>query len=208
MFEIFLFINPIGIYCYEIEKRIQKAIKDLDLDVCYHFVPVATVGTVQEDLIRRRRNSQQLCDLSYFTLATNHALEDYHAIKLAYGNKRARKFLFALQQYLNEDGTTFSCQLVEKIYQEIGLNKATIQEFKSSEYIRDSIDQDQKLANQWQIKKTPTIIIFNEEKESDSGVLLEGLVSQNDLYKLLTPDNEHDDEYSNNLVTANHLRLV
>ncbi|CCI87343.1 DsbA family protein [Lactobacillus gigeriorum] len=212
MFEIFLFINPIGIYCYEVEKRIQTAIKDLDLDVSYHFIPIATVSGVQDDIIRRRKDSQHLCDLSYFTLATNQALEIYHAIKIAYGNKKARAFLFELQERLNTDGSIFEDSLIQEIYKQLDLDPATIDQLLDSKYIRESIDQDQKLAKQWQIKSTPTVIIFNEDKENDTGVLLEGLVSQSELNQLLS-DSEKNDQQLNcvskvNIISTNHLRLI
>lgn len=75
MYEIFLFINPIGIYCYDIEKQIQDTIKELDVDACYHFVPITNINAIKEDVFRRRKESQNVIELSKYTMATTRALK-------------------------------------------------------------------------------------------------------------------------------------
>ncbi len=122
MYEIFLFINPIGIYCYDIEKQIQDTIKELDVDACYHFVPITNINAIKEDVFRRRKESQNVIELSKYTMATTRALQDYHAIKLAYGNKKARKFIFTLQQKLCKDCSQYNIELPGQVIDELGLN--------------------------------------------------------------------------------------
>lgn len=70
MFEIFLFINPIGIYCYDTEKQIRKTVDELGVDVCYHYIPIANVCLINDDAIRRRKDDQKLPDISNFSRAT------------------------------------------------------------------------------------------------------------------------------------------
>ena len=77
MFEIFLFINPIGIYCYDTEKQIRKTVDELGVDVCYHYIPIANVCLINDDAIRRRKDDQKLPDISNFSRATYEALENY-----------------------------------------------------------------------------------------------------------------------------------
>lgn len=213
MFEIFLFINPTGIYCYDTERRIKETIQRLNIDTCYHFVPITSMNIIKDDIIRRHQDGQKTCGLSYYMLTANQALQIYHAIKLAYGNKKARTFLFNLQQKITNDSSCFSASLAKQIILNLGLNYKDIQSLAESDYVQNSIKQDQKLAAQWKIHKTPTTIIFNEDDANECGFLLEGMINQVELTTLLTPTSKKIETVSNTNVssifsTNNHLRLI
>lgn len=205
MFEIFLFINPIGIYCYDTEKQIRETVDDLGIDVCYHYIPIANVCLVNDDVIRRRKDAQKLPDISSFSKATYESLENYHAIKLAYGNKKARRYLYELQKNLSHDASAYTPELLKQIAAKLNIKDADIQAIKQTDYLRTSIEEDQKLANQWNIKATPTTVIFNEDNEQN-GVLLEGPISQCDLVSLMLPD--YQSCFSKCLPEEHHLRLI
>ncbi|MEB3365143.1 hypothetical protein SDC49_21210 [Lactobacillus sp. R2/2] len=55
MFEIFLFVNPVGIYCYNTEVLIQDAIAELNINSSFNFVPIINTKVIKEDIIRRKR---------------------------------------------------------------------------------------------------------------------------------------------------------
>lgn len=205
MFEIFLFINPIGIYCYDTEKQIRKTVEELDLDVCYHYIPIANVCLVNDDAIRRRKEAQKLPDISTFSKATYEALENYHAIKLGYGNKKAREYLYELQKRLSNDASIYSHELLKNINSKLNIKSDTINSFRKSDYLRTSIEEDQKLANQWNVKATPTTVLFDENNDQN-GILLEGPIRQNDLVSLLVPG--YQDNFFDYMPSQNHLRLI
>lgn len=205
MFEIFLFINPIGIYCYDTEKLIRNTVDELGIDVCYHYIPIANVCLVKDDIIRRRKDGQKLPDISSISTVTYEALRNYHAIKLSYGNKKARRYLYELQKYLSKDVSVYSPELFQKIIDKLNIKASTINTIKQGDYLRASIEDDQKLANQWNIKSTPTIVLF-DENDDQNGVLLDGPVSQQGLVTLLMPGCEKD--FSDFLSLQNHLRLI
>lgn len=205
MFEIFLFINPIGIYCYDTEKLIRNTVDELGIDVCYHYIPIANVCLVKDDIIRRRKDGQKLPDISSISTVTYEALRNYHAIKLSYGNKKARRYLYELQKYLSKDASVYSPELFQKIIDKLNIKASTINTIKQGDYLRASIEDDQKLANQWNIKSTPTIVLF-DENDDQNGVLLDGPVSQQGLVTLLMPGCEKD--FSDFLSLQNHLRLI
>ena len=205
MFEIFLFINPIGIYCYDTEKLIRNTVDELGIDVCYHYIPIANVCLVKDDIIRRRKDGQKLPDISSISTVTYEALCNYHAIKLSYGNKKARRYLYELQKYLSKDASVYSPELFQKIIDKLNIKASTINTIKQGDYLRASIEDDQKLANQWNIKSTPTIVLF-DENDDQNGVLLDGPVSQQGLVTLLMPGCEKD--FSDFLSLQNHLRLI
>lgn len=205
MFEIFLFINPIGIYCYDTEKLIRNTVDELGIDVCYHYIPIANVCLVKDDIIRRRKDGQKLPDISSISTATYEALRNYHAIKLSYGNKKARRYLYELQKYLSKDASVYSPELFQKIIDKLNIKASTINTIKQGDYLKASIEDDQKLANQWNIKSTPTIVLF-DENDDQNGVLVDGPVSQQGLVTLLMPGCEKD--FSDFLSLQNHLRLI
>ena len=205
MFEIFLFINPIGIYCYDTEKLIRNTVDELGIDVCYHYIPIANVCLVKDDIIRRRKDGQKLPDISSISTVTYEALRNYHAIKLSYGNKKARRYLYELQKYLSKDASVYSPELFQKIIDKLNIKASTINTIKQGDYLKASIEDDQKLANQWNIKSTPTIVLF-DENDDQNGVLVDGPVSQQGLVTLLMPGCEKD--FSDFLSLQNHLRLI
>lgn len=193
MFEIFLFINPIGFYCYNVEKQMRKIIDELGIETCCHYVPIANVEIIQDDVVRRRCAAQKMCDFSYYTLTTNKALKDYHAIKIAYGNKKARQFLFAMQEKLNRGTASCSINLTDQIIKELALDLTKINTLSESNYVKDSISEDQRLAEQWHIKKAPTTIIF-DENNAESGVLLEGKINSDTLNDIFNPQIQTNEE--------------
>lgn len=216
MFEIFLFINPIGLYCYNIENQIQETINQLGLEVSYHFVPIANVNIVQDDILRRQTSKQQVGNFTYYSLASNQALKDYHAIRIAYGNKKARSFLFEMQEKLNHNKQQiFSRSLRCQVMTDLQLDERKIKQLSQSDYLKESIKQDQELAHQWHIQKTPTTIIFNKDCPANCGILLDGLFEKSDLIQLLTSNTSNkvpapaNNQCSfKNVISNNHLRLI
>ena len=144
-------------------------------------------------------------DISNFSRATYEALENYHAIRLTYGNKKARQYLYELQKNLSKDASAYTPELLKRIANKLHIKDADIQAIKQTDYLRTSIEEDQKLANQWNIKATPTTVIFNEDNEQN-GVLLEGPINQQDLVNLMLPDCQKC--FSDYLPAEHHLRLI
>ena len=62
MFEIFLFINPIGIYCYNTEKQIRKTVCPCDRGPCARLqtgqAPPPPVNSLS---LRKERNEYVYC---------------------------------------------------------------------------------------------------------------------------------------------------
>lgn len=184
MFEIFLFVNPIGIYCYDTEVLIQDAIDELNINSSFNFVPIINAKVIKEDIIRRKKNGQRIIDIPQYTIASFQALRHYHAIKFEYGNKKARAFLVELQHAISGDFNKYSEQLPKKIAQNLNLDFDRITDRKITRYIDDSIRQDKELAHKFKVYNIPTTIIFNESGNY-SGVMLEGILAHDKLIKLL-----------------------
>ena len=206
MFEIFLFVNPVGIYCYNTEVLIQDAIAELNINSSFNFVPIINSKVIKEDIIRRKKSGQRILDIPQYTIASFQALRNYHAIKFEYGNKKARAYLVALQQAISGDFNKYSEQLPRKIAQNLNLNYDRITDRRISPYVDNSIRQDKELAHQFNVCNIPTTIIFNESGNY-SGVMLEGILAHDKLIRLFKNTgciaNEDKDYYP-----AKHLRLI
>ena len=50
MFEIFFFVNPIGINCYQNEQEIIAAVSGYQQNISYHFIPMTTMNTIRSDI--------------------------------------------------------------------------------------------------------------------------------------------------------------
>lgn len=211
MFEIFLFVNPIGLYCYETEVLIKEAIDELDLNSCFRFIPVTNSKVIKEDIIRRKLKGQIINDIPEYTMASYQALRNYHAIKFEYGNKKARCYLVSLQKAVNSDFNVYSQDLPEQVALDLGLDFNRINNSKISRYVDDSIQQDKDLVRQFKVKNIPTTIIFNESGNYN-GILLEGIVAHDKLITLFKNNNctqiSEEPKEENGYYPSRHLRLM
>lgn len=206
MFEIFLFVNPVGIYCYNTETLIKDAIDELNINSSYHFVPVINAKVIKEDIIRRKKAGQRITDIPQYTIASFQALRHYHAIKLEYGNKKARAYLVALQRAMSEDFKKYSADLPRQVASDLNLNFNRINDRRIAHYIDDSIFQDKKLVRKFNVRNIPTTIIFNESGNY-SGIMLEGILAHDKLVKLFK-SNGCINEEEKNYYPIRHLRLI
>ncbi|WEV71350.1 DsbA family protein [Lactobacillus sp. ESL0785] len=213
MFEIFLFVNPIGIYCYDTEVLIKQAINELNIDTSFHFIPITNTEVIKHDIIRRKKDGQKAIDIPQYTIAAFQTLRIYHAIKFEYGNKKARYYLIKLQQALNRDFNVYSEKLQQEIIKKLNLNFKRLKDPKISKYIDDSIERDKQLAKKSKVYNIPTTVIYNESGNYN-GIMLEGLVAHDKLIRLFKNDSRLIDEKKQ--PTANvssvssgcHLRLI
>jgi predicted DsbA family dithiol-disulfide isomerase len=189
MYEIFLFINPIGTYCFDAEKEFKQTMQELGAKVSYHFVTLANLNSICQDMQHRKINCQQHQQYDYYSHAAFSALNYYHAVRLAYGNRKARQFLFQLQLAVNTQNQVFNQELVQELLVKNQLKPDKIRQVLTSPYLQESINQDSQLAKKWQIKQTPTAVVFNEQQLDNSGLLLEGKINQEDILEALAPKN-------------------
>ncbi|KRL63859.1 DsbA family protein [Lactobacillus psittaci] len=189
MFEVFMFVNPIGTCCYQTEQTIMKTMKEAKIATRYQLIPLANMHTIQSDLIRKHLCPSNLTIFNHASEATFTALKTYHAIKMAYGNKKARAFCLRLQHAINELNQPYSLTLVLNLFAELKLDASKVQAAEASPYLKESIAADEKLAQKWHIRDTPTTVIFNDEDET-SGLIIEGLLPYDELVQIINGEND------------------
>lgn len=215
MFEIFLFVNPIGVYCYDTEVSVKKTVDELDISSSFHFIPITNSKVIRDDIIRRKTCGQTINDIPEYTMAAYQALRNYHAIKLKYGNKKARSYLVNLQQAVSKNFSVYSQNLPKSVAVDLGLNYKRIYDPKINKYIDDSIEQDKELARKFNIQTIPTTIFFNESGD-DNGLLVEGTIAHDKLLALLKnsycsesqKEEQEKEQVGNSYRPRRHLRLM
>lgn len=211
MFEIFLFVNPIGLYCYDTEVLIMDALDELNINPCFHLIPITNSKVIKEDIIRRKTSGQIINDIPEYTMASYQALRNYHAIKCEYGNKKARCYLINLQKAVNADFNVYSQDLPKQVALDLGLNFKRINSSKISKFVDESIQQDKDLARQYKVKNIPTTVLYNLSGNY-TGILLEGILAHDKLQALLKKSacNQIPEEpkEENSYYPSRHLRLI
>lgn len=186
MFEAFMFINPIGTSCYQVEQIMMKTIANTGLKASYHIVPVVTMRGIRNDLKRRQLPTSDIALFNEFSTAANDALRNYHAIKLIAGNKKARSFVIDLQSAINDKCEKYTPELVKNLISDLNLCPKTIEKTLVSQYLQESIDEDQRLAKKYNIQETPTTVVFDDQVDQVD-YLIEGSISDEELTNLVSP---------------------
>lgn len=173
MIELFLFINPIGPICYDIEKEILNKLntsrKKIHLQIL-PFVNLFSVGVSMDylsmnktDLVLRNEQTNQIYAASL----------DYKAAQLQ-GKKIARDFLLKLQQRIGIERQEYSDALVKELFSETNGDLEMFLEDRSSELVKKNFATDQRVAKDMGITITPSAVVYDFSSEEEYGVLLEG----------------------------------
>ncbi|QNQ80745.1 DsbA family protein [Lactobacillus sp. PV034] len=188
MFEIFFFMNPLGINCYLNEKAIINGIDDSQKKVDYHFIPMANMTTIRNDLLARNLPTCDLNLFNKFSRRTFNAIKDYHAVKLIKGNKTARKFIFDLQAAVNENDKKYSKDLVNEFLQKYSINPSAFEETRMSKYVLYSMNKDSHLAKKFNVQTTPTTLFYDYDHDN-CNYKIEGKVTEDDVDIVLNEAN-------------------
>lgn len=192
MFEIHLFVNPLGSRCFRCEHDVLKVDQQLDTKVNYRFIPFFNMETIQQtiELYHLDRHSlqvrQNVSNMIYRVIL------DYMAASFQ-GRKRSRQFLLLLQSALICDHLDYSKELVISIAQQAHLDLEMFLEDRCSKLARDAYQKEQQTAKELGIKKPATAVIFSSQ-QPDYGLLLNNF----DYESLITAYNnqELDNEQS------------
>lgn len=190
MYEVFFFVNPIGINCYESEQEIIRAINESKKKVVYHFIPIANLNTIRNDIRARNLKSGNLNLFNKVSAHTFNAIKDYHTLKLIKGNKIARQFLLQLQKAINDDKQEYSFDVVKNILNNLNISVAKFIETRKSTYTQLSINKDSKLAKELKVETTPTTFVFNYDCDN-YGLMIEGNVTREKIATALSTNSNH-----------------
>lgn len=183
IFELYLFINPIGFNCYQCEQEILSFMQDSEYKVHIHFVTFHNFNTVTQHMRRLHLNEHDI-DLR------NELYESIYDASLAYkaallqGKKLGRAFLVTLQNYISVQKRAYSKALLDLVIHEVGLDAKLFYEDKSSSKVKEDYENDQRIAHEMNIEQVPTLVLFTNEEDSD-GLKMDRSIITADLLNLV-----------------------
>lgn len=194
MWEIFLFINPLGEYCFKTEKTIMDFVKKQNISAHFNFVTITNLSNINDIMARMNLNLYDLQLRNEFTELVYDAALTYKAAACQ-GKKKARALLMTLQYSFNELNLSYSEDLVKRVSEKINLDYDELITDKQCEMVINSVKSDQLLAQEMNVTKTPSTVIFDYNSEDNNGVLLESC-SEEELNDILM------DLYQRNMTKA------
>lgn len=190
MIEIYLFVNPLGGICLNVEKDILKLVETENKKIQFRFIPLVNMRTIN-DLIKlfeipphdiKQRNK-------LFEDVYSAAL-DYKAAQLQ-GKKKGRHLLLGLQKAVAEDNIPYSSELAEQLVSEAGGDLDMFKADRQSEFVKESFQTDQQIAREMGIVKHPSAVVYNYTCDRDFGVLVENCESMDEIKKLCDTSEEN-----------------
>ena len=180
MVEIYLFVNPLGGVCLEIEKEIIQLSVNDKKKIQLRFIPLLNMKTINEFLSRQHIPINDIKRRNRIFEDLYSAALDYKAAQLQ-GRKKGRKLLIGLQKAVAEDGLAYSPELSEELLLAAG-----------GDIVKESFQTDQKVAREMGIKQHPTAVVYNYTCENDFGILVENFENMDEIKQLcrVHPHNE------------------
>ena len=189
MIEIYLFVNPLGGICLNIEKDILKLVETENRKIQFRFIPLVNMKTINHII--------KVFDLPTHDIQKrNQLFEDLYSAALDYkaaqlqGKKKGRHLLLGLQQAVAVDKLPYSSELVEKLVIEAGADLEMFNADRISDFVKESFQTDQQIAREMGITKHPSAVVYNYTCDRDFGVLVEGCESMNEIKKLCDSSKE------------------
>ncbi|MBL1226454.1 DsbA family protein [Enterococcus sp. BWR-S5] len=172
MIEIYLFVNPLGKICLNIEREILKFAQTESKKIQLRLIPLVNMKTIKKLVKIHKISSTDIAERNKLFENTYSAALDFKAAQLQ-GKKKGRHILLNLQQLVTEESTPYSTELAEKLIVEAGGDLEMFQADRHSSFVKDSFQIDQQIAREMGVSKHPAAVIYNYACDRDFGVLVE-----------------------------------
>lgn len=176
MFEVFLFVNPIGRLCHRAERAVLQLAKELHTAVTLHFVPLISLRQIDHVIKFQGLNPHDL-DLrnGLFQSAYNIAL-DYKAAQFQ-GNQKARALLLTEQDLFHHNGRRYRGEFAAHAIAQHGLDPISFRQDRRRTAMHDCFASDQKIAREMGISETPALVLFDHRQPDTPGLRIGNLES-------------------------------
>ena len=181
MIEIYLFVNPLGNICLNVEKEILKFVKTQNKKIQFRFIPLVNMKTI--DRLMKTSNANDIDERNNLFENIYSAALDYKAAQLQ-GKKKGRHLLLSLQKAVSVDNISYSPELSETFLVEASGDLDMFRSDRQSEFVKESFQTDQQIAREMGIVTHPSAVVYNYASERDFGVLIENCCSAEDIKQL------------------------
>lgn len=159
VFELYLFVNPLGKSCYQSERELLKVVDLIASEIDLHIIPVHNQRLVDAYMIRNQFNKSNLALRNEVFQAIYQASLSYKAASIQ-GKRVGRLYLKRLQEQFKGDILSFNNQLAIEIAKEIGLDIETFVHDYKSDFVRQLFFKDQSIAVELGVDTSPSLVIF------------------------------------------------
>ena len=164
IFELFLFVNPLGTYCYRCENELLKFVRNSEFKVHYHFLTFHNLQTVNQYMKNQKLPVTDLDLRNYIYMKIYDAALSYKAALLQ-GKRLGHQFLIELQQQIHQHKREYNDDLLEEILNKIEIDKKMFYEDKSSSAVKKAYDRDLQIAQEMNVTHTPSLVIFDNSNQ-------------------------------------------
>ena len=216
MIEIYLFVNPLGSICLDIEREILKFAQAENKKIQIRLIPLVNLKT--NDLLLRSHgiHPSDIKGRNHLFEQTYSAALDFKAAQLQ-GKKKGREILLNLQSMVTEQKIDYSPDLAKQLIVECSGDLEMFEKDRNSTFVKESFQIDQQIAREMGVTRHPSAVIYNYACERDYGVLIEGDLSIEHIEQLCQTTKEnflhfHDPaklaENQEQAVPKGHLHLL
>lgn len=180
VFEVFLFVNPLGDTCLNCEEEVMKFVNQTDKKVYFRFITTSDMQTFNR-YVKATNKSLSLNERNELYLAHQEVCKAYKAALLQ-GKKVGQEYLMKIQNYFGRQGHPYSHEKMLELAQSKRLDMDMWLQDMDSALTKESMVADAKLARQMQIAANPTVVIFDNINyhyglKIESNITLENLES-------------------------------
>ena len=164
IFELFLFVNPLGTYCYRCENELLKFVRNSEFKVHYHFLTFHNLQTVNQYMKNQKLPVTDLDLRNDIYMKIYDAALSYKAALLQ-GKRLGHQFLIELQQQIHQYKRAYNDDLLEEILNKVEIDKKMFYEDKSSSAVKKAYDRDLQIAQEMNVTHTPSLVIFDNSNQ-------------------------------------------
>ncbi|UAK93893.1 DsbA family protein [Granulicatella adiacens] len=164
IFELFLFVNPLGTYCYRCENELLKFVRNSEFKVHYHFLTFHNLQTVNQYMKNQKLPVTDLDLRNDIYMKIYDAALSYKAALLQ-GKRLGHQFLIELQQQIHQQKREYNDDLLEEILNKVEIDKKMFYEDKSSSAVKKAYDRDLQIAQEMNVTHTPSLVIFDNSNQ-------------------------------------------
>ena len=164
IFELYLFVNPLGSYCYRCENELLKFVRNSEFKVHYQFVTFHNLQTVNQYMKNQKLPVTDLDLRNDIYMKIYDAALSYKAALLQ-GKRLGHQFLIELQQQIHQQKREYNDDLLEEILNKVEIDKKMFYEDKSSSAVKKAYDRDLQIAQEMNVTHTPSLVIFDNSNQ-------------------------------------------
>lgn len=176
-FEFFLFVNPLGMKCYQSEQELIASLAHISSKVDVSILTFHNQNTVDHFMEQLEIHDADIQLRNQLYEVVYHAALAYKAATLQ-GKKLGRSYLLRIQEFYNQEGRLFDEEAAFEIAKEVGLDVQIFKHDLSSDFVRNLFIRDQQIAREMSVVRTPALIIFQNESGEDGIILKEQITKE------------------------------